>query len=268
MKDFSAKTVWITGASSGIGAGLARGFAREQAALILSGRREDELNAVADQCRTLGAVDVKVLPFETTDFDRLPSLVSEAEQWRGGIDVLINNAGISQRSLVVDTSMDVYRRILDIDFFAPVALTKLVLPAMRNRGSGLIVVTTSVAGKLGSKLRSGYSAAKFALHGFYESLRGEVHDDNIGVSLVVPGYVKTDVTVNAITGDGSKQGKREQEHDGSMTPDELAAEVIPKLKAGKEEIITGSGMPRYAVLLKRFFPGVVSSIIRKQTIDD
>jgi len=268
MKDFSAKTVWITGASSGIGAGLARGFAREQSALILSGRREDELKAVAEECRSLGAVDVLLLSFDTTDYDRLPSLVAEAEGWRGGVDVLVNNAGISQRSLVIDTSMDVYRRILDIDFFAPVALTKLVLPGMRRRGSGLIVVTTSVAGKIGSKLRSGYSAAKFALHGFYESLRGEVYEDNISVSLVVPAYVKTDVTVNAITGDGTRQGKREQEHDGSMTPDQLAAEVIPKLKAGKEEIVTGSGMPRYIVLLNRAFPALVSSIIRKQKIDD
>jgi len=264
MRSFNNKIVWITGASSGIGAGLARAFAREGAKLILSGRNVSALESMARDCRSLGADDVMLLAFEADAFDQLDSVVMQAEGWHGRIDVLVNNAGISQRSLVQDTGLEVYRKIMDIDFFSPVDLTLRVLPGMRSRGEGLIVVTTSVAGKVGSKLRSGYSAAKHALHGFYDSLRAEVFSQGVEVALLVPGYVKTNVTVNAITADGGQQGVRETEHDNSISADDVGLITVRKLKAGHSEILIASGLPLVATYLKRFFPRMLVKILNSQ----
>ena len=264
--NFSGKTVWITGSSSGIGAGLARRLARDGAALILSGRNRDALAAVEADCRRAGAADVCRLAFDVTDFESLPGLVEQAEVWRGGIDVLICNAGISQRSLVRDTSMAVYHTIMAVDFFAPVALTRLVLPGMIKRGGGLICVTTSVAGKIGSKFRSGYCAAKHALHGFFDCLRAECHEQGIRVALIVPAYVQSDVAVNAVTGDGGQYGKRETGHDEGMSADAAADLIVGKLKKGREEILVGSGPGIMAVYLKRFFPALYSAAVRRQPI--
>ncbi len=267
MTNFNEKTVWITGASSGIGAGLARQFAKQGAHLILSGRRADALAVVKRECGAFGSGDVTILTFETTDYDSLTRVVEDAIAFKGRIDCLVNNAGISQRSLALDTGMDVYRKILDVDFFAPVTLTKLVLPGMIKNGGGLICVTTSVAGKVGSKMRSGYCAAKHALHGFFDSLRAELYDDNIRVSLIVPGYVQTNVTINAITADGSPNQKSEAEHAKGISPDAAATRIVSALAKGKEEIYIGSGAEMLAVPLKRFFPGALSRMTRKQDIE-
>ena len=158
--------------------------------------------------------------------------------------------------------MDVFRRIMDVDYFAPIALTKLVLPGMEARGSGLIAVTTSVAGKVGAKLRSGYCSAKHALHGFYDCLRAETYETGVRVALIVPGYVKSDVAFNAITGDGGQNLKREQGHDTAMSGDKAATVIIRKLKKGREEILVGSGAAVLAPYLKRFLPSVLSRVIR------
>ena len=264
--NFDNKTIWITGASSGIGAGLARAFATEGAALILSGRREQALEEVVQQCRTAGAADVLALPFETTDFDALPALVSRADGWRDGIDMLVNNAGISQRSLVMDTQMEVYRSIMEVDYFAPVALTKLVLPGMLARGGGTIAINSSLAGKLGSKLRSGYSSAKHALLGFYDSLRAELHEQGIRVAVILPGYVQSQVSVSALTGDGSEHGIMDSGQASAISADDAAKVILKGLHRSCDEIYVGSGAEMLAPVLKRFFPGLLTRILRQQKI--
>ena len=185
--EFAGKTVWITGASSGIGEGLALAFARAGARLVLSGRRTQALQDVAGRCQA----STLVLPFDTIDLAVLPQVVAEAEAKTGGIDILVNNAGISQRSLALDTDFDVYRRIMEVDFFAPLRLTQLVLPAMVRRGGGALVNNASVAGKVGSPLRTAYCAAKHAMVGWSDALRAEITQYGISVHVVTPGFVAT-----------------------------------------------------------------------------
>lgn len=266
MSYYKQQVIWITGASSGIGEGLAKGFAKQRALLVISGRNMEALNRVSEQCLSLGAIDVLIVPFEATELEQLDALVSKVMQWQGRIDVLVNNAGISQRSLVSDTDMAVYRKIMEIDFFAPVALTKLVLPIMTKQKSGHIVVVTSLAGKLGSKMRSGYCAAKHALHGFFDSLRAEQFDNNIKVSLLLPGYVKTNVSQSAITGDGSSHNALDEGQASAISPERAASRVLPQLAKGKYEIYVGSGKEMMAPWLKRFFPNLLANILNKQKL--
>jgi len=239
----AGKTVWITGASSGIGAGLATAFAREGAKVILSGRRIEALEEVAGRCQG----DAKLLPFETTDFDALPDVVGEAQGWTGKVDILVNNAGISQRSLARDTDFEVYRHIMEVDYFAPLRLTQLVLPAMRARGSGGFVAISSLAGKFGSPLRTGYCGAKFALIGYFNALRAETAHEGIEVFVVTPGFVRTSIATNAITADGSTRGKSDDNIEAGITTDEAAQQILDGMAAGRREIPVGRG-PEMAML--------------------
>lgn len=243
--DFAGKTVWITGASSGIGEGLATGFARAGARLVLSGRRIDALQDVAGRCQA----QTLVLPFEVTDFDALPHIVKEAEGWTGGIDVLVNNAGISQRSLALDTDFEVYRRVMDVDYFAPLRLTQLVLPAMVARKSGAIVNIASVAGKVGSPLRTGYCSAKYALVGYSDSLRAEIAQYGVTVHVVTPGFVATSIAANAIKGDGSINGPTDDPVNSGISIDEAATQILDGLATDTPEIPVGrAGAPEMRLL--------------------
>lgn len=228
---FAGKRIWITGASAGIGAGIARAFGGVGAQLILSGRNEAALQQVASDLS--GA---QVLPFDVTDLDALPAIVERA----GVVDVLILNAGVSQRSLCEDTSMDVYRRIMEIDYFAPVAHAKLVLPAMLARGSGHIAVTSSVAGKIGSPQRTAYSSAKHAVMGFFDALRTEVGHRGVNITTIIPGYVRTDIAVNALTADGTPRGPGVDEVDGGISPDEAGRMILEGFQKGVREIPVGA----------------------------
>ena len=230
--DFTGKTIWITGASSGIGAGLATAFARAGARLVLSGRRTEALAEVAGRCQA----QVLLLPFETTDLDALPGIVAQAEAFTGGIDILVNNAGISQRSLALDTDFDVYRTIMEIDFFAPLRLTQLVLPAMVKRGSGAIVNNASVAGKVGSPLRTGYCAAKHAMVGWSDALRAEIAQYGVTVHVVTPGFVATGIAANALKGDGSVNGPNDDPVNAGITIDEAAIQILDALAIDTPEI--------------------------------
>ena len=233
--EFSGKTVWITGASSGIGEGLATAFARAGARLVLSGRRTEALNEVAGRCQA----QTLVLPFESTDIDALPDVVAQAEAFTGGIDILVNNAGISQRSLALDTDFDVYRKIMEVDFFGPLRLTQLVLPAMVKRGSGAVVNNASVAGKIGSPLRTGYSAAKHALVGYSGALRAEIAQYGITVHVLVPGYVATSIADNALKGDGSLSGPTNDDVSTGISIDEAATQILDALTIDTPEIPVG-----------------------------
>ena len=174
-------------------------------------------------------------------------MVAQAEAWRGGVDILVNNAGISQRSLARDTSFDVYRNIMEVDYFAPLRLTQLVLPGMRARGSGAFVAISSLAGKFGSPLRTGYCSAKFALIGYFDALRAETAHEGIEVFVVTPGFVKTSIAANALTADGSVRGRSDDNIEAGITADEAAQQILDGMAAGRREIPVGRG-PEMAML--------------------
>jgi len=247
MNSHSGQTIWITGASSGIGAALAEAFAAEGAALILSGRRRDALDAVA---ASLGGKSL-VLPFETTDWDALPDIVDTAWRWRNGVDVLVNNAGISQRSLAVDTTPGVYDTLLDVDLRAPIHLTQALLPRMVERRSGTIVMISSVAGRLGPVLRTGYAAAKHGLIGYADALRAEVElAYGLRVVNVLPGSVRTAVAANALQADGSARGESDANIEAGMDPAECARRILAGLAEGKREILVAEGAEAFAAGLR------------------
>ncbi|MEM1409791.1 MAG: SDR family NAD(P)-dependent oxidoreductase [Pseudomonadota bacterium] len=258
---FQGQTVWITGASSGIGAALAKAFGAKGANLILSGRREDALKEVAAEA---GAEHL-ILPFEATDYDALPAIVQKAEGWQGGVDVLINNAGISQRSLAIDTDFSVYEKIMDIDFFAPVRLTQLVLPGMVERGSGHLAVVSSVAGRVGAPLRTAYCAAKHACCGYYDALRAEVETAyGIKVSVILPGSVQTAIATNSLTATGDVRGSSDANIDNGLPAEEAAARIVAGMEAGAREIPVAEGMESAALGMRAANPEAVFQITAEQ----
>lgn len=229
---FAGQVAWITGASSGIGAAMARALASQGARLILSGRNRGALEAVAAQCG-----EALLLPFETTDTPALPALAEQAWEWSGGIDLLFNNAGISQRSLAVDTAVAVYERIIAVDLLAPIALTQAVLPRMVARGSGRIAMVSSIAGKVGVPMRTAYCAAKFGIAGYADALRAEVAHRGLQVHNIYPGSVRTDVSRNALTADGSARGASDKAIDNGLDPDAAVRSMIDAMLRGEREII-------------------------------
>lgn len=259
---FSTSVIWITGASSGIGEAVALALAQQGAQLILSARRADELQRVATQTG-LSASDLLVLPMDMTDTAGMAAHVETVRQRFGRIDYVFQNAGITQRSPVADTDLSVYQRLMDVNFFGVVALTKAVLPLMLAQGSGHFVVTSSVAGKIGTKQRSGYCASKHALHGFFDALRAETHDSGLRVTLVCPGYIRTPISLHALGPDGQVHGKMDDNQTNGMAPDAFARQLLRAVSRQKEEVYIG-GAETYGVYLKRFLPGVLSRILRNR----
>lgn len=233
---FAGQAAWITGASSGIGAALAKVLSKQGARLVLSGRNIDALNAVAADCD-----DALVLPFETTDYGALRGAVEQAWAWSAGVDLLVNNAGISQRSLAVETDFEVYRRIVEVDLLAPIALTQAVLPRMAARGSGRLAFISSIAGKVGVPLRTAYSAAKFGLAGYADALRAETAHLGLKVHAIYPGSIRTDVSRNALTSDGSARGVSDSVIDAGIDPDDAAMQMIEAMLRDEREIIVARG---------------------------
>ena len=246
---FTGQCWWVTGASSGIGAALARALAARGAALILSGRNEAALADVAKDCG-----DTLLLPFEATDFDTVAPRVEQAWNWRGRVHGLVNNAGISQRSLAVDTAFDVYRRIIDVDLLAPIALTQALLPRMLAAGGGRVVAISSVAGILGAPMRTAYSAAKHGLIGYHDSLRAENEHLGLAVHVVAPGSIRTDISRNALTGDGARRGISDAAIDNGMAPEAFADDVLAAIVAGRREIVLATGAEREIAELRRRDP--------------
>ncbi len=255
--------VWITGASSGIGEALAKQYVLQGDKLILSARREVELERVKQVCITEGAKtdDILVLPLDLLKPDEMPDKVQVVLSCFEKIDVLINNAGISQRSKCLDTQLSVYKNLLDVDVFGQIALTKAVLPIMVKQGSGHIAVTSSVAGKVGVKWRTGYCAAKHAVMGFFDALRAEVKEYGIQVSTIIPGFIKTDVSKNAVTGDGSDFGVDDDDIKAGMDVNKCARVIVKNMNKGKKEIAVGEGLPMVALWLKRFAPSVLFNMM-------
>lgn len=245
---FAGEVAWITGASSGIGAAMARALAAEGAHVILSGRNAAALAEVAEECAK-GNATALVLPFEATDHPAGLAAAEQAWAWAqersGGIDILFNNAGISQRSLAVDTDYAVYEQIIAVDLLAPIALTQAVLGRMVARQTGRIAMVSSIAGKVGSPLRTAYSAAKFGLIGYANALRTEVTGEGLQVHVIAPGSVRTNVSRNALNADGSRRGISDKGIDGGMDPEVAAAQMLAEMAAGKREIIVATGFEQY-----------------------
>lgn len=248
MKNFKNQVVWITGASSGIGEALSYQFAAQGAKLILSARREDALQEVAQKCDK--AAEVMILPLDLAQSETLASKVEKALAHFGHVDLLINNGGISQRSLAKDTGLDVYRKLMEVNYFGTIALTQALLPSMLARKSGHLAVVSSIAGKVGAPLRTGYSGSKFAVNGYFEALRVETMRDNLKVSVICPGFIQTNVSVNALTADGSQQGKSDENIQEGMPADECARQILAGLQEEKMEILVGGEMEVGAVALR------------------
>jgi short-subunit dehydrogenase len=264
MSKFQDKIVWVTGASAGIGSALVRAFAAQGAKLVLSARRRSELEKVAAETG-LPQDQFMVLPLDLLEPDSFPQKVQEVKDRFGGIDLLVHNAGISQRSLAKETDLDVYRRLMEVNYFGTVALTQAVLPGMLEAGKGHFAVVSSLVGKFGTPMRSGYSASKHALHGYFDSLRAETWREGITVTIVCPGFIQTDVSINALTADGSPQKSMDDSTSNGMEPDKFARKMLKVIARQKEEVWIG-GMEVRAVYLKRFFPAIFSKFIRKAKV--
>jgi short-subunit dehydrogenase len=247
------KTIWITGASSGVGEGMATVFHREGADLILSARRENELERVKATC-TDGPGSVHIVPFDIADPGQREDAAHTVLENFARVDVLVNNAGIGQRSPAKDTSLDVDRRIMEVDFFGPVALTKLVLPRMIEQQSGHLVVTSSVAGKHAVPYHSAYCAAKHALHGYYDTLRVEHLADNIDVTLLVIAGIKSNVFRHALTGDGSEYGTSDWDESSGIPAIECAERVVEGMLNREFELIIGIEPALQAMRIKEEDP--------------
>jgi len=265
MDFFKNKRIWITGASSGIGEALAKALAEHGAQLILSARNEVEINRVSAACLKAGASSVLVQPLDLEQHDRIPSIVELVLNKVGKVDILINNGGVSQRSLARETSLEVDKKLMAINYFGTVALTKALLPNMLMHQLGHIVTITSLTGKFGTAYRSSYAASKHALHGFFDSLRSELSEAHIKVTLICPGFVHTNVSRNALTGDGAKLGTMDEATEKGMDPDRLAHKILQAIENGKEEAYFG-GKEVLGIYLKRFFPAYFSKMLRKAKV--
>ncbi len=261
MRNFSGKVVWVTGASAGIGEALVLAFAKEGAKIILTARREEELIRVQKEAG-LNDSNSLVLPMDLSLVDTIAAGVEKAKQKFPDIDIVVCNAGISQRSLIKDTKLEVDRKIMELNYFSNVALAKAVLPGMIARKEGRFVVISSVMGKMSVPLRSAYAASKHALHGFFDGLRIEEFKDNIKVTIICPGYIKTNVSINALSGDGKKHGVMEEGQAKGMSPEKLAARILTVVKRNREEVYVG-GTEILPHQVKRFFPRVFSAIIKR-----
>ncbi len=196
------KIAWITGASSGIGAALATELFDQGATVILSARSAAKLEEIKNRLDQKAPDRCLVIPFDVTSKFSVQEAVEQVKQMKGRVDILINNAGVSQRSYALSTSLEVDRKLFEVNFFGAVSVTKGIAPLMVSQGSGHIVVISSMAGKYGFRMRSSYSASKHALQGYFETLRAELTQDNVQVTIVCPGRIKTDISVHSLTGDG------------------------------------------------------------------
>ncbi|MFN3998168.1 SDR family oxidoreductase [Algoriphagus sp.] len=255
--------IWITGASSGIGEATAKKFSKEGFQVIISARNEGELNRVKLECSNPS--EVRVLPLDLVEINTFKENVNQAISFFGKVDIVLHNGGISQRSLIKETGLEVDRKLMEVNFFGTVALTKAILPHFISQKSGQYAIVSSLVGKFGSPYRSSYAASKHALHGFFDTLRAEHFQDNIAVTMICPGFIRTNVSINAITADGSTLGKMDEAQEKGMSPENCAAEIFSAVTRKKEEVYIG-GKETFSVHLKRFLPSIFSKVIKKAKV--
>lgn len=256
---------WITGASSGIGEALAFELSSQGHELILSARNEQKLTEV--QAKLPHPDKAKILSFDLSDTKSSDAVSTKAFALFGTVDVLVLNAGLSQRSLAQETDLSVYRNLMEVNYFGNVALTQAVLPKFLAKNKGQFVVVTSLVGKFGTPYRSGYAASKHALHGFYDSLRAEMmmQEKNIDVTIICPGFVNTDIAFNALGASGAATHKRDEANANGMDPKEFAKRASAVISARKFEAYIG-GTEVLGVKLKRFFPDLFAKKIAKAKV--
>ena len=261
--DKSTPVVWITGASSGIGAELAKQYSKRNINLILSARRAAVLLEVKESC--IGRSKIEILPFDINDFDSTPNQVEKALSFFGRVDVLINNAGISQRSLILDSKFEVFKKIIEIDYLGTVALSRAILPHFISQQSGHYVVVSSLMGKFGSPYRSGYCGAKHALHGFFDVMRMEHQKDNVYVTMVCPGFVATPIALNSIQGDGTALGKDDEATRKGLDVVYFVRKMIHAIDQKKWEVYIG-GKEKLGVFLKRLSNKLVHNVVTRSRV--
>ena len=261
---FSNKIIWVTGASSGIGKALAIELSQQNCKLILSSRNKEALELVRKDCQNIE--NIKIITLDLEDYTSLSLKVEEAITAFGKIDILINNGGISQRSLAENTHINVDKRLMDVNYFGTVALSKAILPHFIKNNKGHFAVTTSIVGKIGTPLRSTYAASKHALHGFFDSLRAENHHHNIAVTLMCPGFINTNVSKNALTGNGTPQGKMDLATGNGMSPEKCAKRMLSAIKKQKGEVYIAGAKEKFGVYLKRLSPKLFSILVRNISV--
>ena len=256
------KNVWITGGSSGIGRALALTICDQANSILLTARNAETLSLVKEECGKVGSCPVELLPLDLENEREMAHAASSAIDALGTIDVVIHAAGFSQRSSVIDTPYNNLQRLMQVHYFSPARISQDLLPHFLERGSGHIVAISSLSGKFGVPYRSGYSAAKHAVHGFFDSLRAEYEGDGIRVLIACPGYVKTSISLNALASDGGKHGKMDKNQVRGMSAEECASQIISAISKNKTEVYIG-GKEIYAIYLKRFFPRLLNRFVRK-----
>jgi dehydrogenase/reductase SDR family protein 7B len=236
--EFKGKTIWVTGATSGIGKEVALALSKENCRLILSGRNEEALSELKTICEKNGSTAITA-PFDLGNPESIEKAYQSVRKQGIGIDALYHFGGISQRALASETPLQVDRKLFEVNYFGTIALTKFVLNDMLISGGGHIAATSSIVGKFGFPYRSSYSASKQALHGFFESLLAENKKNNIRVSMIIPGFIQTNISVNAVNSKGEAHGKLDDNQAGGMPADECAAKICKGLKKEKREILVG-----------------------------
>ncbi|MDV7695996.1 SDR family oxidoreductase [Chryseobacterium soli] len=262
---FNDKIIWITGASSGIGEALVMELAATTTAkIILSSRKKDQLFVIAEKAK-LSADRFAILPLDLLQYKDMPAVAAEAVRKFGRIDILINNAGLSQRSLAMETNIEVDKLLMETDFIGTIALTKAAVPYMIKNGGGQIVVISSVMGVFSAPMRSAYAAAKHALHGFFDALRAELYKDNILITMICPGFIKTNISLNALAGDGSVHGIMDDTILQGMPTELFVKKMLNAVRKQKYQVAIG-GKEIFGVYLKRFFPALLAKVIRKAKV--
>lgn len=262
---FTDQIVWITGASSGIGEALAHAFAREGSRLVLSARREAELNRVA-AALALPPGRVLVLPMDVTDTASMTEHVNRVLAVFGGIDIVVLNAGLSQRSLAADTPLEVDRYLMEVNFFGVIALTKAVLPSMLARKKGLFVPVSSIAGHVAAPMRTGYAASKFAVRGYFDALRAEIWRDGLWVTTICPGYIRTAISVNALNQHGQPNNRMDDNQANGLSAEDCAGRILRAIRKRRREAYIGGLKETAGAYLKRYAPGLLWRMIRNYRI--
>ncbi len=246
------RTVWIIGASSGIGKALAIDLAKQKANLIISSRNIHELNKVQNEC-LLHTNNCEIVPVDLSQPSDYKKETKNIIDKFTTIDYLFLVSGVSQRSIISETPIEIDRKIMEINYFGNISISKAVLPYMINQKSGHIIPVSSIVGKFGFPLRSAYSASKHALHGYYETLRAEQSHNNIKVTIVIPGRVVTNISKNALLKDGTNYKKMDDGQANGITSESCSKQIIKAVNSNRKEVLIG-GKEIAMVWIRRFLP--------------